>query len=307
MTIETTLKDVSAEDGTPKLSGVPELSALAGPALEAFKAGWAQLSIQARQRALSALSDLAEDNVELDFNPIFKHALNDEDEIVRARAIAGLWECEERGLITPLIRLLTEDPAENVRVTAAQGLGRFAVLAELGRLLPRDPERIGNALLAVVDNEDESIEVRRRALEAVSSLSLPRVPEVIREAYASEEEEFRLSAVYAMGRTCEPEWLPTLLAELDSQAPEMRYEAAGALGHLGEVEAVVYLVPLLKDDDPQVQQAAILALGAIGGPVAQKALQRALDTDDFRVQELVAEALETMEFDDDPLGMDSRP
>lgn len=307
MSLDSVLRDLTTPDKELSAAQLAELSVLTGQPLAAFKEAWDALNIERRRQATFTLVELAEDNFDLDFIPVFRHALSDEDSDIRAQAVAGLWDSEDRGLITPLIHLATEDSAEHVRSAATQGLGRFALLAEKGRLLPRDFDRIGAVLIRIIDNDDESLEVHRRAIEAVSPMDIPRVKEIIDAAFMSEEPELRASAIYAMGHSCQSEWLPTLLAELDSPKAELRYEAANALGELGEPEAIVYLVPLIRDADAQVQQAVILALGAIGGPIAQKALQRALDTNDFHIQELVAEALESMEGDDDPLGLDTRP
>ncbi|MBI3744666.1 MAG: HEAT repeat domain-containing protein [Chloroflexi bacterium] len=281
-----------------------DLSNLSSPDLAQVKKAWASAYPERRRQVLEALAGLSEDNVELDFTALLRHALSDDDGEVRALAIAGLWECEERSLIPVLLQQLQSDPSENVRAAAAQALGRFALLAEIGKLLPRDANRVGDALLDAFDNADEATEVRRRALEAVSSMTLPRVLEIIREAYEDEEPMLKASAIYAMGHTCDRQWLPTLLIELENIDSELRYEAAGALGELGEEEAIVHLVPLIHDSDSQVRAATLHALGAIGGPLAKKVLQRALLTDDPAIAEQAQQALRAIEFEDNPLAME---
>ena len=84
--------------------------------------------------------------------------------------------------------------------------------------------------------------------------------------------DLKTSAIFAMGRTGEVSWLPTLVKELDNREPSIRYETANACGDLGEEDVVPYLLDLLDDEDYQVQIAALNALGKIGGSLAKRAL-----------------------------------
>ncbi len=128
-------------------------------------------------------------------------------------------------------------------------------------------------MLEVLDNKTELTEVKRRALEAISPFSLPRVKELIETAYHTDDIKLRASAICAMGRNCDLAWLPTLLVELNSDEAEIRYEAAVACGELGAEEAVPHLVEMTKNEDQQVQEAAIKALGEIGSEQAKQALE----------------------------------
>ena len=78
------------------------------------------------------------------------------------------------------------------------------MLAELGELRPEDGEKVQKALLSAIGNQEEQLEVRRRAIEAISPLSLSKVKDIIRQAYESEDARMRASALYAMGRNCDP-------------------------------------------------------------------------------------------------------
>lgn len=300
-----TLFEELANPAAPVASArLVQLSDLEPSEAGAFAERWLEVPTERRRDVVSRLIDLAEDNIELNFNTVFRKLLHDEDDEVRVKAILGLWECEERSLIEPLVRLLLQDPEEPVRSTAALALGRFAVLAETGRLLKRDFERLAAVLLGVIDDQDEAIEVRRRALEAIAPMTLPRVPDIIRAAFESGEPKARASALFAMGRTCNVEWLPTLLAELESDDPEMRYEAAIALGEIGDEDVAPRIAALLRDPDASVQAAAINALGQIGGPVAKAVLARTLHDDDPRLAELAEAALRSAEIGRNPLAME---
>jgi len=284
-------------------SRLVDLSNLSPEELKAFGGGWPSIKVGRRREIAGLLVDLAEDNVELDFSGVFRACLRDLDETVRTKAIEGLWECEDRTLVPQLIELLAKDSKECVRAAAATALGRFALLGELEKLCPGDTERIGDALLNVIDNPSEHVEVRRRALEAVAPLSPPRVKQAIFEAYRSDNPRMSTSALYAMGMSCDPEWLPTLIKELKSPDPERRFEAAGALGELEEEAAVPRLAELVHDLDAQVQLSVIHALGRIGGSEAREALQAYLDDPDERICRWVEEVIEGMELEEGPLWL----
>jgi len=279
-----------------------DLSVLSPEELELFREAWTGMSTARRRQTMDKLVELAEEHCRLDFDDIFRAYLNDPDETVRAKSIEGLWECEDRSLIAPLIALFTEDSEELVRGTAAMALGRFAMLAELGKLRREDGERVQEALLSAIDNEEEQLEVRRRAIEAVSPLSLPRVRDIIRRAYNSANAKMRASALYAMGRNCDSGWLPTLVKELASPDAEMRFEAAVACGELGDDEAVPHLIRLICDSDSQVQLSAIAALGHIGGGESEEALRKCLEHPDEHICDAAKEALEELEQIGEPFS-----
>ncbi len=64
------------------------------------------IEVKRRRQIISRLVELAEDNVGLNFDAIFKHRLKDQDEEVCSIAIEGLWKNEETSLIEPLINLM---------------------------------------------------------------------------------------------------------------------------------------------------------------------------------------------------------
>jgi HEAT repeat protein len=267
------------------------LSDLKPVELAYMKEIWPQIALKRRRQIVARLVELAEDNVQLNFDAIFKRLLTDSDAEVRTLAISGLWENEEPSLMESFIRLLRKDGSAKVRAAAATALGRFSLLAEHGRLHPEAADRVRQTLLAALADENLPTEVKRRVLEAISSLALPQVKEAIRTAYKAKNPEFKVSAVYAMGKNCDPGWLPILLKELSSSGPEMRYEAATACGELEEETAVPPLVELTGDTDTEVQLAAIQALGKIGGGRARKCLESLLDHPKESVRQVAEEAI----------------
>ena len=285
-----------ANSAYPLLSSqLVELSNLNSAELGILERVWADIEPERRRQIISRLVELAEDNVELDFDNIFTYGLRDQDAEIRYRSIEGLWENEEPTLIEPLLNLLGNDSSEKVQAAAATSLGRFARLAEHDMLRSCHKIKISQALLGVIDDDSKGLEARRRALESVSSLNLPQVSTAIKEAYQSGNFKLRVSAVYAMGKNCEATWLPLLLKELASSDAEIRYEAAAACGELGEEEAVPSLIKLLTDSDIDVRLAAIRALGRIGGNPAKGVLEECLNASNEAVRQAAEQALNELE------------
>jgi HEAT repeat protein len=264
---------------------------------------WVKMETADRRRVINHLIELAEDNVELNFDEIFKACLGDPDARVRRQAIEGLWENEESSLITTLLNILVADPDEDVRAAAASSLGRFILLSEHGKLRMTHVSRIQEHLLSVTHNTGETETVRRRALESLAPLSVSEVRQAIRDAYASRDTGMKVSSLYAMGKNCDTSWLPVLIQELGNEDAEIRYETAGALGAIGEEEAVPYLIKLGNDPDTEVQMAILQALGNIGGRRAKEYLQYSLDAESQAVRDAARQALVELEASEDPLSL----
>lgn len=291
-------------DGSRNLSAAAlrELSDLWPEQLGRLAGIWSQLPVGRRRQVVEMLADLVEDNIDLNFDAVLRFCLGDSDAQVRVQAVEGLWENNDRGLIGPLAGLIKDDPDEGVRAAAATALGRFALLAEAAELSDSDAERVDAALLSTVDDPKETLEVHRRALEAIGVRSLERVVELIKEAYYAEEPALKHSALFAMGRSADIRWFPLLLVELKSDDAEARYEAALACGELEDERAVPHLVSLMGDEDIQVAVAAIEALGHIGGRLAQQVLRKMSTNPDQRLASAALEAMEELELGGDFTG-----
>ncbi|MBI4298794.1 MAG: HEAT repeat domain-containing protein [Chloroflexi bacterium] len=302
MTLEKYLEKIENGEQPVKHTGLVQLSGLSQQELFLFNQAWAKFPLERKTHVLSKLIEMAEENPELDFNAVFWTSLKDGSEEVREKAVEGLWECDDRALIIPLISLLRRDPSEKVRAAAALALGKFTTLAEEKKLLSRDGNRIIQALFEVLRNPAESTEVRRRVIETISGVHLPEIKAEIEQAYLSQEPGMKYSAIYAMGRSSDISWLPRILEEMDSHDSAMRYASAVACGMLGDEAAVPYLINLLEDDDTKVQLAAVEALGQIGGPLAKRALQRCLKLGEQALEEAAQEALAALTLNEDPLS-----
>ncbi|MBI2303639.1 MAG: HEAT repeat domain-containing protein [Chloroflexi bacterium] len=260
-------------DGDPVApSQLMLLSELSEEGCRLWQQEWPYLPQERRQQLVRTLAQLGEDCIESDFGRAFHIILEDEDETVVLWAIKGLSYCEDRWLIGALVKLLHNDARPSVRAAATAAMERFALLAALGKLSPEDETSVAVALISTTQNQKETEEVRCQALRGAGALELSRVKEIIHQAYQSSSLLLRLSAVYAMGMNCNPYWLPTLIAELDSPHQEMRQEAARALGELEDERAVPHLALLLQDPYSQAREAAFQALSNIGGEEAKQLL-----------------------------------
>ncbi|MFC2018703.1 HEAT repeat domain-containing protein [Chloroflexota bacterium] len=291
-----------ADPGQPLSSSkLAELSNLDSTDLKLVEQVWAQTATKRRRQIVHRLAELVEDNLELNFDSIFKLCLKDPDEEVRRQAIEGLWENEEASLIGTLIDLLKQDSSETIQAQAAIALGKFAMLGEENKLRSCHTARLYQALLATLDDKNRPINVRCRALEAAAPLSLPEIESAIEKAYQSNHPQLKTSAIYAMGKNCSPYWLPILLKEMSSPDAETRYEAAGACGELEDEIAVPHLIILTADPDSKVQMAAIGALGNIGGSESKVGLEQCRSDPNTAIQQAAEEALHQIELETDSL------
>jgi len=249
------------------------------------------------------MTEMAEADFELDFNAIFRWLLQVDDPMVREAAIEGLWEDDQATLIDPLLHILKDDPDWHVRAKAAISLGRFALQAELGELSERRAARVREGLLETIGNRKEQPEVRRRAIESVAYMSEAPVRKIIDEAYAEPDENMKLSAVHAMGRTADLHWGETVQRELHSSNPAMRYEAARAAGEIVLKAATPDLIQLLNDADSEVRQMAVWSLGQVGGSHARRALQACQTSSDEALRTAAEEALAELDLGSVPLDL----
>ena len=284
-----------------KVADLARLSGFNPEQAAAFSAAWPDIDVSRRREVVRELQELVEDNVEFDFVAVFMRGLDDEDAEVRLESVRGSWEHEGPDLITRLVRMMGDEDAA-VRAESALALGRFVLRFEGGRLRERHFREAEEGLRELLSNAAEIDEVRARALEAIGAHDDAWVRQAISEAYESGVRRMKVAAVHAMGRSCEPRWLPLLVRELANEEAEVRYEAAAALGSLGDEGAVPHLIRALSDGDEEVREAAIAALGEIGGLDARKALAELAREGSPSVKEAALAALAEIEFEEDPLS-----
>lgn len=256
---------------------------------------WVTLSVDYRRKLLRSMVEFSEADVALDYREIGLFGVTDTDGSVREAAVDVLWEDTSAEVLDLMIHLAVQDPHTLVRAAGTGALGRFILMGELGELDEINTKRAQQTAIQLYKDPAQDTLVRRRALEAIAHSSLPFVSKAIKEAYENADHDLRISAVYAMGKSCDTRWEDIILTEIDSDDPEMRFEAARAAGEIELQAAVPKLGQMLEDVDDEVQQAAVWSLGEIGGREATRlltSLADALDEDDELLQ-IVEEALES--------------
>jgi HEAT repeat protein len=286
-----------------KSTELAELTSLDAAELTVFQRLWPGIETERRRRIITHLVDLAEDNIELNFDAIYKVCLTDPDADTRVKAVEGLWEDEGTSLIRPLVNLVQNDGSDRVRAAAASALGRFTKLGEQGRIRPDYVTVLKETLLGVLSDPGSVDEVRRRSLEALAPLSTPEVKLAITAAYEGGNKRLRVGALFAMGQNCDPAWMPILLSELGSHDVELRFEAATALGELGDGAAVPLLIALGNDPDSEVRLAVIQALGKIGGAAAREFLLSCAGSRNPAFRDAARHALDELRANGDPLSL----
>lgn len=273
------------------------LSDLSATQMEELQARWPQADEERRHVVMRHLADLSEENFQVDFGSIFSFGLQDSSPAVRLAALDGLWDTEQTAHIGPITVLMQQDENSEVRALAAATLGHYILLAEWGQMPRAVTGQVVETLLAQYDTADTPHAVRRAVLESLGAATHPRISGLIEDAYDSGDLGQQLSAVFAMGRSADHRWLPTIIDEMSSPLVEMRVEAARAAGGIGDSDALERLEELTDDEDLEVRLAAVHALGQIGGDIAYRVLERiGNDPEAAELHEAVEEALEEMDW-----------
>ncbi|MEP7289364.1 MAG: HEAT repeat domain-containing protein [Chloroflexota bacterium] len=290
---DTILQEISDPDQIISAGTLYRLSDLNADDLKQIQSVWGAIPVERRRILIGRLSEITETNFEMEYGAITRLALTDLDNEVRQLAIDAAWNDESPDMATRLIAMASGDIAAEVRAAAASALGRFILLGELGKFDPGLTRRAQNIALKLFNDEAEDLEVRRRALEAVSNCTRDGISEMIEDAYQADDPRFRVSAVFAMGRSCDPKkWASTVLHELVSDDPALRYEAARAAGELELKQAINTLSDIVLEEDREVMEMAVWALGEIGGDEARNLLEEVMERADEQGDEALADAVE---------------
>ncbi len=272
---------------------VARLSDLSRENAQTLAVAWESIPEGTRIELVRRFDELSEERVEFNFGRALRIALDDSSPVVRQLAVAGLWEDESSELLDRLRNVLESDPSSDVRAQAAAGLERFAGKAAVGSLNDRVATDLRDGLRRAVSDPEAPYAVQRRALEALGPYAAdPEIESLISDAYESGDHGLQCSAIYAMGRSLDPRWLPTILLELESEEPEIRFEAARAAGLLGASDAFPVLLEAARDDDAEVRHMAIGAIAQIGGRGAVRALERLAEDAGEADTELIESAID---------------
>jgi len=270
------------------------LSGLEGEELGLLTRVWPDLSTNRRLGLLEDMEMLADSNMVMHFDAVNRVALGDEDARVRFTAVRSLWPSEQPALVPKLLDLLDNDDNTEVRAQAAAALGRFIYLGEVGKIPEATLKQTEERLLDIMGSDEDEI-IQRRALESLGYSSRAEVPDLIEEAYESDDDDWITSALFAMGRSADDRWAPLVIERLNDSSVELSREAARAAGELELSEALPALVDLLQDEDSELRLAAAWSLSQIGGNGVAEALEELLErSDDEDEIDLIENAIENL-------------
>lgn len=291
------LIDALLDENTPfSPRYIHRLSDLEPAETKLFAEIWSKVSERRRQALLEDLEEVHIADDLLCFEDVGRVALKDSAPGVRIRAINILREYELVDLLPVFIEMAEQDPDANVRATAAAALATFVYMGEVDDISPQKLQLVEECLLRLISGSETQL-VKRRALEALGYSSRKEVIELIKEAFASPELDWQVTALFAMGRSANSRWRPHILKMLTHQRPVVRAEAAGAAGELEISAAVPKLVELLEDVDHDVRMASIWALSQVGGQGVRAALEEMLEnTDSDSEANQIDKALENLDF-----------
>ncbi len=265
------------DEGLPiPIDEFESVSDLDASQLERFLETWDSLSAERRHLLIALLGQQADEKFELDFDRINQALVDDPDPDVRRIAISNLWEFEDAALIPPFSVALQDSAHLPVQIAAAEALGRFVLLGQLGKLPEGTLAAIEEHLLSSL-KQDPAEGLHGTIVELLGYSSREEASEAIEAAYQSGRESLVTSAVIAMGRSYHERWVDTIMEELSNSSPDIRAEAARAAGELEIRRARTTLIELLDDVHDLVQRNAVWALGQIGGETALEALSGLLE------------------------------
>ena len=275
-----------------------QLSDLSPEEHKVLASTWLAIPLKRRQTLLQDLVSLAENDPVLMYERVAEIALGDIDPQVQIMAVDLLFDCEDRHMIPTFLKILADKSLdESVRAAVANVLGPFVYMGEVDKIRPDLLNRIEESLLKAY-HEDESDLVRRRAMEAMGYSSREEVPALLRKAAAMGDEMWLESAMFAMGRSADEQWEPSVLENLDHENIAVRIQAVHAAGELALKKARRTLLQNVdKVQDETLRHEIIWALAQIGGEGVERKLEALLSTaEDEEEVDVLEEALEMLNF-----------
>jgi hypothetical protein len=207
--------------------------------------------------------------------------------------------------------VLSRKESEELRARAAISLGPALESADLdGFEEPEDIliseemfQRITESFREIYMDAEVPNEVRRRVLEASVAAPQHWHEAAVRDAYASGDASWKLTAVFCM--RCIPGFETQILESLQSEDEEIHYEAVCAAGNWEVEGSCMHIADLAASEltDKSLRMAAIVALANIGSQEAVEMLYELTESDDEDIVDAAYEALALSEgldeFDED--------
>ncbi|MBN2046854.1 MAG: HEAT repeat domain-containing protein [Anaerolineaceae bacterium] len=276
-----------------------QFSDLESDEINQLKQIWDQVEVKRKENLMAELENLLEINYQVSFNNFARFCLNDDEPAIRSSAIRLLDECTDSDIADTFLDMMENDADDEVRAAAAAGLGTFVYLGELDEYPKEKKEEIERRLFQIFEQSDDAL-IQRKALESLSFSSRERVVPLILAAYEHPAKEWKITALFAMGRSADYQWSDKVIHSIQDPDPDLQFEAVVAAGELSLMKAHPYLLKMIEEPDSVDQptrMAAIKALGEIGGDGTIEALAKLLDyVEDDEEAELIDQSIEFVAF-----------
>ena len=239
---------------------------------------WRTLPDDTRITIADHILALGQDDLLLDYQRFYRLLVDDSAAAVRQAGASGLAMYEDEDLIDPLVRMVTSDPDDGVRVVAAEALATFTTLGEFLELTDKMVKKLRTVLMGIINDTTASGPLRAAALAAAAVRSEDEeIQNAVEAFYHSGDAELRMGAIQAMGRSGNSRWLPLLDSAVRSTDSDVRQLVARSLAPF-EAEVVPLLTMLVREDpEGPVRLEAIQSLGIVGGRKALESLQTLRD------------------------------
>lgn len=273
-TFEDALLELQDDDQTmPSPALVLGLSSLNAAQVAQISTLWHKLDPDYRSILAQMLVDAQQRSYRVDYTDLAPQLLQDEHANVRQAAIEMLGFDESIEWMDKLISIVQTDPDEDVRIEAIKSLGNFILLGDIQTIPLADAQRAQTAVLSLIKQPQQATAIRCRAIEAIANCTRDDVPDIIQQAYTSQDSDLQQSAIIAMGNSYDERWESVILDQLNNRNEDMRLAATIAAGKLSIAEAVGQLQDNFNHATEAEGIEIIGALGEIGGTEALNVLR----------------------------------
>ena len=308
---ESVLQELESGKESGLIAGIIEaLSSLSTEQLERLRPIWNKLDSSYRLLLMQMLIDASQSDSLLLYDELGILNLDAPEPEIRKAAIEMIAVDATVPLVRKILAMAQNDESVEVRIEAINSLGRFVLLGEYEEIPHGLAQRVQEALLAIHKNQENNLNLRRFALEAVANATREDVAPLIEAAYANNNPLMKISAVAAMGNSCDNRWETILLQELHNEDAQTRREAVRAAGLVQIEKAVPRIAAILDEDDLENDERdwIVWSLGEIGGDRASRVLnallKKAQNDEDEDLELLIDDALSNAQLAGDFMMLD---
>lgn len=292
------LQDLESGKESGLIAGILRgLSGLSTEQIERLKPIWKKLKTSYQLLLMQMLIDGSEYDALLTYDEIGIMNLDAAEAEIRKTAIEMLVYTQSLSLLQTLLNMVQNDKSLEVRIAAVKELGRFVMLGEYLEIPEDSATEIQDTLLEIYKTQENDLNLRRFALESVSNATRDEIISLIEDAYQSGNSLLQISAVTAMGNSCDDRWEQNILQELDNEDNRIRLEAIRSAGAIQLEDSVPPIIEILGEDelDTDDRDIVVWSLGEIGGAEATNILnillEQAQDSDDEDFEDFVEDAI----------------